>query len=55
MLVCCWGIEHFDVHLRGRKFVINSDHRPIEKLSCVHKKMLSWLEQKMTKSNYLIQ
>ena len=55
MLACCWGIEHFDVHLRGRKFVIYSDHRPLEKLSCVHKKTLSRLEQKMTEYDFIIQ
>jgi hypothetical protein len=48
MLACCWGIEHFDMHLRGRKFVIYSDHHPLEKLSCMHKKMISMLEQNVT-------
>ena len=55
MLACCWGIEHFDVHLRGRKFVVYSDHRPLEKLSCVHKKTLSRLEHKMTEHDFVIQ
>jgi len=32
MLACCWGIDHFDVHLKSRKFVIYSDHKPLEKL-----------------------
>jgi hypothetical protein len=55
MLTCCWGIEHFDVHLRGRKFVIYSDHRPLEKLSWVHKKTSSRLEHKMTEYDFVIQ
>jgi hypothetical protein len=55
MLACCWGIEHFDVHLRGKKFVLYSDHMQLEKLSCVHKKPLSRLEHKMTEHNFVIQ
>ncbi len=55
MLACCWGIEHFDVHLRGRKFVVYSDHRPPEKFSCMHQKMLSRLEHKMTEQDFVIQ
>ncbi len=49
MLACCWGIEHFDVYLKGRKFVIYSDHRPFEKLSCMHEKTLNRLTHKMNK------
>jgi hypothetical protein len=29
MLTCCWGINHFDMYLKGMKFVIYSDHRPL--------------------------
>jgi len=36
MLACCWGINHFEVYLKGQKFVIYSDHRPLEKLLCAH-------------------
>ena len=33
---CIWGIEHFSVYLRGRKFTLYTDHKPLEKLSTVH-------------------
>jgi hypothetical protein len=55
MLACCWGIDHFEVYLRGRKFVIYSDHRPLEKLLCVHDKTLNRLKQKMNEFDFIIQ
>ncbi len=33
MTACCWGIEHFSVYLKGRKFTLYTDHKPLEKLS----------------------
>ncbi len=53
MLACCWGIDHFEVYLKGRKFVIYSDHRPLEKLSCVHTKTLNRLQEKMADETWL--
>jgi hypothetical protein len=41
MTACCWGIEHFSVYLKGRKFTLYTDHKPLEKLSTVHTKMLN--------------
>jgi hypothetical protein len=55
MLACCWGIDHFEVYLRGLKFVIYSDHRPLEKLSCVHTKTLNRLQEKMNNFDFIIQ
>ena len=55
MLACCWGIDHFEVYLRGRKFVIYSDRRPLKKLSCVHDKTRNRLNQKMNEFDFIIQ
>ena len=52
---CAWGIEHFSSYLRGRKFTLFTDHRPLEKLSTVHKKTLNRLEQAMTEYDFIIQ
>jgi hypothetical protein len=30
-----YGIDHFDVYLKGRQFVLCTDHKPLEKLSAV--------------------
>jgi hypothetical protein len=29
---CTWGIEHFSVYLRGRKFTLYTDHKPLKKI-----------------------
>jgi transposase InsO family protein/ribonuclease HI len=42
-----FGIEHFDVYLRGRRFALYTDHKPLEKLNMVHKKTLNRLQQIM--------
>jgi transposase InsO family protein len=42
-----FGIEHFDVYLRGRRFALFTDHKPLEKLNAVHKKTLNRLQQQM--------
>jgi hypothetical protein len=55
MLACCWGIDHFDMYLKGRKFEIYSVHWPLEKLSCVHKKTLNRLTHKMNEYDFIIQ
>ena len=42
-----FGIEHFDVYLRGRRFALYMNHKPLEKLNSVHKKTLNRLQQIM--------
>jgi len=55
MQACVWGIDHFDAHLRGRKFVLYTDHKPLEKLSNIHTKTLNRLQQAMTDYDFIIQ
>ena len=55
MTACCWGIEHFSVYLRGRKFTLYTDHKPLEKLSTVHTKTLNRLQQIMNDHDFIIQ
>ena len=42
-----YGMEQFEVHLRGRKFVMYSDHKPICRLGTAHAKTLNRLQLKM--------
>ena len=42
-----WAIDHFDVYLRGRKFVLYTDHKPMVVKKAIHHKTLSRLEEKM--------
>ena len=44
---CVYGMEFFQQHLKGRPFVLYTDHRPIESLSKVHTKTLKNLHLKM--------
>jgi hypothetical protein len=55
MTACCWGIEHFSVYLKGRKFTLYTDHKPLEKLSTVHTKTLNRLQQIMNDHDFIIQ
>ena len=54
LTACCWGIEHFSVYLRGRKFTLYTDHKPLEKLSVVHTKTLNRLQQIMNEHDFVI-
>ena len=55
MMAAVWGMEHFSTHLRGRKFTLFTDHRPLEKLGTVHSKTLNRLQQAMTEFDFVIQ
>jgi len=48
MNAAAWAIEHFDIYLRGRKFVLYTDHKPLETLNSVHQKTLNRLQEKMS-------
>ena len=54
MMAGVWGMEHFSTYLRGRKFTLYSDHRPLEKLGTVHTKTLNRLQQAMTDFDFVI-
>ena len=54
LTACCWGIEHFSVYLKGRKFTLYTDHKPLEKLSIVHTKTLNRLQQIMNEHDFVI-
>jgi len=47
MQAAIWGMEHFTTYLRGRKFTLITDHRPLEKLGKVHTKTLNRLQEIM--------
>ena len=54
MQAAVWGMEHYDTHLRGRPFLLFTDHRPLEKLGKVHTKTLNRLQEAMGKFNFEI-
>jgi hypothetical protein len=47
MQAAIWGMDHFATYLRGCKFTLITDHRPLEKLGKVHTKTLNRLQEVM--------
>ncbi len=47
MQAAIFGMETFEVHLKGRQFKLFTDHKPLEKLGKVHSKTLNRLQQMM--------
>ncbi|MBM3428678.1 MAG: DDE-type integrase/transposase/recombinase, partial [Bacteroidetes bacterium] len=54
MTAAVWGMEHFDQYLRGVKFTLFTDHKPLEKLGTVHTKTLNRLQLAMLNYNFTI-
>jgi len=48
MNAAAWAIDHFDVYLRGRKFTLFTDHKPLETLKTIHQKTLNRLQERMS-------
>lgn len=55
MAAAVWGIEHFDTYLIGRRFRLQTDHRPVEKVSKVHSKTLNRLQQLLLQHNFKVE
>ena len=49
------GMKHCDNYLRGRKFVLYTDHKPLKKLGHLHTKTLNRLQLAMLDYNFTIQ
>ena len=54
MTAATWAIDHFHVYLLGRKFTLLTDHRPLEKMSTLHKKTLNRLQEQMMEYNFIV-
>ena len=54
MLAATWAMDHFDTYLKGRKFQLFTDHRPLEKLGTVHSKTLNRLQEQMMSFDFTI-
>ncbi|MBM3917836.1 MAG: DDE-type integrase/transposase/recombinase, partial [Sphingomonadales bacterium] len=47
MHAAVWGMEHFAHHLKGRRFLLFTDHKPLEKLGTVHTRTLYRIQEAM--------
>jgi transposase InsO family protein len=54
MQACVWGIEHFCNYLRGRHFILYTDHKPLEPLGKVHTRTFNRLQELMTHYDFEI-
>ena len=50
-----WGMEYFQEHLRGKRFILFTDHKPLEALSHIHTKTLNRLQLAMMDFDFEIQ
>ena len=47
MHAAVWGMDYFSHHLKGRRFLLFTDHKPLEKLGKVHTKTLHRIQEAM--------
>jgi len=52
MMCMVWAMNHFSVQLKGRKFKIYTDHKPLEKMGKVHTKTFNRLQEAMSEFNF---
>jgi len=50
-----WGMEFFNEYLRGKQFILYTDHKPLEKLGHLHSKMLNRLQTTLLEHDFVIQ
>ena len=50
-----WGIEHFSTYLKGTRFTLRVDHKPLTTLSNVHKKTLNNLQLLMLEYDFVLE
>lgn len=50
-----WGMETFHEYLKGKNFILYTDHKPLEKLGHLHTKTLNRLQTAMLEYDFLIQ
>jgi hypothetical protein len=52
MQAAYWGMHHFSTYLKGHKFILFTDHKPLEKLSTVQTKTLARINEYMGTYNF---
>jgi hypothetical protein len=55
LLEAVWGTDVFNEYLRGKQFILFTDHKPLEKLGHLHTKMLNWLQAALLEHDFVVQ
>jgi hypothetical protein len=50
-----WGMEVFNEYLRGKQFILFTDHKPLEKLGHLHTKTLNCLQAALLEHDFVVQ
>ncbi len=53
--VAVWGMEVFNEYLRGKQFILFTDHKPLEKLGHLHTKTLNRLQTALLEHDFVVQ
>jgi hypothetical protein len=50
-----WGMDHFNEYLKGKKFILFTDHKPLEKLGHLHSKTMNRFQTALLEHDFVIQ
>jgi ABC-type antimicrobial peptide transport system permease subunit len=48
-------MDHFNEYLKGKKFILYTDHKPLEKLAHLHSKTMNWFQTALLEHDFIIQ
>jgi hypothetical protein len=50
-----WGMDHFNEYLKGKKIILYTDHKPLEKLGHFHSKTINRFQMALLEHDFVIQ
>ncbi len=50
-----WGMDVFNEYLKGKKFILYTDHKPLEKMGHLHTKTMNRLQAALLEHDFIIQ
>jgi hypothetical protein len=50
-----WGMDTFNEYLKGKKFILYTDHKPLEKMGHLHTKTMNRLQFAFLEHDFIIQ
>ena len=50
-----WGMDTFNEYLKGKQFILYTDHKPLEKMGHLHTKTMNRLQSALLEHDFVIQ